>query len=109
MINSGNVKLAAITDEIYMDSLVAAGIIGIVGGAIGSLFIRVNNKVNILRKKMLGTSRPRKILEACILVTVTVTVFFISAYFRNCVDAADPNDVLVKNKIDVKQFNCPDG
>ena len=82
MINSGNVKLAAITDEVYMDALVAAGVIGIVGGAIGSLFIRVNNRVNLFRKKIL-TTKFRKILEACFLVLITSTAFFMSAYFRN--------------------------
>ena len=76
-------KLAAINDVVYMDALIAAGIIGLTGGIIGSLFIRINNNVNIIRKKVLGTSKPRKVLEACILVIVTVTAFYLSAYFRD--------------------------
>ena len=88
-----------------MDSLFAACVIGILGGAIGSLFIRVNNRLNIIRKKILGTSKPKKILETCILVLITASAFFLSAYFRNCVEK-DPDDPLIKNGIDVKQFNC---
>ena len=83
LINSGNVKLAAIQDVVYLDALVAAIVIGIVGGLIGSLFIRVNNRVNLIRKKILGTSNPKKVLEACILVVITVSAFYASAYFRD--------------------------
>ena len=55
-------KLAAIKDEIYLDALMAAGIIGVAGGMIGSLFIRINNFVNVIRKKVLGASKPRKVI-----------------------------------------------
>jgi len=102
LINSGNIKLAAIKDEIYMDALFAAGMMGVIGGVIGSLFIRVNNKVNILRKKYLGTNKKFKILEACGLVFFTVTAFFITAYFRNCVPIDNPDDSLIHHKIEVK-------
>jgi chloride channel 7 len=109
LINSGNVKLAAISGAVYMDALFAAGVIGIVGGIIGSLFIRVNNQVNIIRKKFL-TTKGRKILEALVLVTITSTVFFLSAYLRKpCVSASEMDDALVRNKIEVKQFNCEKG
>lgn len=108
MINSGNIKLAAIVDDVYLDAIVAAGIIGIVGGAIGSLFIRVNNKVNLLRKKIL-TTKFRKVLEACILVTITVTAFFFSSFYSSCRGTDDMEDILIKNKIEIKTFNCPEG
>ena len=81
MINSGNIKLAAIKGEVYMDCLIAAGVIGIVGGLVGSLFIRVNNMVNLLRKKFL-TTKFHKIAEALILTAITVSTFFASAYYR---------------------------
>jgi H+/Cl- antiporter ClcA len=77
------VKLAAIKDEIYLDALMAAGIIGVAGGMIGSLFIRINNFVNVIRKKVLGASKPRKVIEACVLVVLTVTVVYSCSYFRN--------------------------
>ncbi len=76
-------KLAANQDEIYMDALIAAGVIGVVGGLIGSLFIRINNFVNVIRKKLLGTNKYKKILETCCLVTITVSAFFFSAYIRD--------------------------
>ena len=92
-------KLAAIKDEVYLDALMAAGIIGVAGGLIGSLFIRINNNVNIIRKKVLGTSKPRKVIEACVLVVLTVSAFYACAYLRNqdavCRIITDKNDALV--------------
>jgi chloride channel 7 len=110
LINSGNVKLAANKDDVFMDALVAAVIIGIVGGMVGSLFIRVNNMINIYRKKLLNT-KLKKILEACILIVITSTAFFLSSYFRNCLSLEDINDPLLqKDKhIEVIQFHCPEG
>jgi hypothetical protein len=74
-----------------MDALIAAGIIGVVGGIVGSLFIRVNNLINVVRKKILGTNKYKKIAETCCLVILTVSAFFFSAYLRNqtivCLDA----------------------
>lgn len=111
LINSGNIKLAAIEDEIYMDALFAAGIIGILGGAVGSLFIRVNTLVNIVRKKVL-TTKFIKVMEACLLIAITLTCFFFSAMIQNhCVDKINSNgtlDRIFELGIDVKQFNCPD-
>jgi len=91
-----------------MDALIAAGIIGIIGGIIGSLFIRVNNRVNLIRKKLLGTHKGRKIIECLVLVIITTTSFFLSAYFRNCV-AENDTDPIIKQNIEVKTFNCPEG
>lgn len=108
LINSGNVKLAAIKGQVYMDCLFAAGVIGIVGGAIGSLFIRVNNMINLLRKKIL-TTKLRKIAEALVLTIITVSTFFASAYYRQfCLSDNDVTDSLVTGHIEVKRFNCPD-
>jgi chloride channel 7 len=95
LINSGNVKLAANKDDVFMDALVAAVIIGIVGGMVGSLFIRVNNMINVYRKKLLNT-KFKKILEACILIVITSTAFFLSSYFRNCLSLEDINDPLLQ-------------
>jgi len=99
LINSGDVKLAAIKDVVYLDALMAAGIIGVAGGIIGSLFIRTNNYVNFLRKKVLGASKPRKVIEACVLVVLTVSVVYACAYFRDqdavCKIINDKDDALV--------------
>lgn len=85
LINSGNVKLASLASlNIYVDTLFAAGVIGILGGLVGSIFIRVNTFINIYRKKYLTTNL-RRVLEACVLIGLTVTCFFISAMFqRTC-------------------------
>ena len=92
MINSGNVKLAAIKDDEYIDTLLAAIILGISGGIIGSLFIRINNRINVYRKKILGASKPRKVIEACILVVLTVCAFYASAFFRDLDIVCRPNN-----------------
>jgi hypothetical protein len=91
-----------------MDALIAAGIIGIIGGIIGSLFIRVNNRVNLIRKKLLGPHKGRRIIECIILVVITTTSMFLSSYYRNCVTENDA-DPIIKQHIEVKIFNCPDG
>lgn len=91
-----------------MDAIVAAGIIGVLGGTIGSLFIRVNNWLNYYRKKILST-KLRKVVEACFLVTLTASVFFGSSFLSNCRSNTDEDDPLVKMNIEVKQFNCPEG
>ena len=93
--------MAIINDFVYIDALIAAGIMGVSGGIIGSLFIRINNQVNIMRKKIV-TTKPKKVLEACILVIVSVSVFYASAYFREenavCKIMNDPDDALIKVK-----------
>lgn len=83
LINSGNVKLASVgTLNIYVDTLFASAVIGILGGLVGSIFIRVNTAVNIIRKKML-TTNIRRVLEASLLIALTVSCFFVSALFQD--------------------------
>jgi hypothetical protein len=57
LVNEGNVRLAPSTSQAlqtpYFDSLFAAIVVGSCGGLLGSLFIIVNNKINIVRKKIL--------------------------------------------------------
>jgi H+/Cl- antiporter ClcA len=92
-VNSGNVKLTSNNDTPYLDSLFGALVIGILGGLIGALFIIINNKVNYVRKKVLK-QKWMKVLEACIIVTITVSSFYIAAALRDCVLASD-DDFLV--------------
>jgi hypothetical protein len=85
LINEGNVKLASANQVPYFDSLFAAIVIGSFGGLLGSGFIVINNKVNIIRKKYL-TTKFKKILEACVLVTLTTSAFYIFSYLEaDCV------------------------
>jgi chloride channel 7 len=108
IVNSGNMKLSSNTDTPYLDSLVAALVIGILGGLLGSLFIVINNKVNILRKKLL-TNKVKKVIEACVLVAITVTVFYICSYLRNSCIEGTPDDFLISKGIKTKRFTCPEG
>jgi H+/Cl- antiporter ClcA len=83
LINSGNVKLASVGElNIYVDTLFASAVIGILGGLVGSIFIRVNTFVNIIRKKIL-TTNIRRVLEASLLIGITVTCFFVSSLFQD--------------------------
>jgi chloride channel 7 len=53
VVNSGNVKFASSVAVPYLDSLFAAVIIGASGGLLGAVFIIINNKLNVIRKKVL--------------------------------------------------------
>lgn len=90
----------------YFDSLFAALVVGSCGGLLGSLFIIVNNKVNILRKKLLDT-KLKKIAEACLLITLTTSMFYLLSFFlMDCIPEDD--GYLVKNGLN-KQFVCEEG
>lgn len=108
VVNSGNVKLAASDATPYLDSLVAAVFIGVIGGLLGALFIIMNNKVNYIRKKVLK-EKWMKVVEACFLVVLTVSVFFLCANLSNNCMKEDENDFMVIKKIEVKQFSCEHG
>jgi H+/Cl- antiporter ClcA len=60
-----------------MDCLFGALVIGVIGGLLGSIFIRANNQVNAIRKLILKTKN-LKILEALILTTITVTCMYMA-------------------------------
>jgi H+/Cl- antiporter ClcA len=91
-----------------MDALLGAILIGIVGGAIGSLFIRANNFINGIRKKLLVT-KLQKIIDPLLLVTVTATAFYLTGFMGECYESDNPHDALIAHKVELKQFNCPDG
>lgn len=74
---------------------------------IGALFIRVNNKINYYRKKVLN-QKWKKVLESVILIFITVSAFWLAACLRDCVvDSED--DFLIKKDIAVKRLYCPEG
>ena len=106
LINEGNVKLASANQVPYFDSLVAAIVIGVFGGLLGSGFIVINNKVNIIRKTYLNT-KFKKILEACVLVTLTTTAFYSFSYLKaDCIPA--DKGYMNQNGIDKRMF-CDEG
>ena len=60
-----------------MDCLFGALVIGVIGGLLGSIFIRANNRINAIRKRILKTKN-LKILEALVLTAITVTCMYMS-------------------------------
>jgi hypothetical protein len=52
------------------------------GGLLGAFFIRINNQVNILRKKILKT-KLLKILESVVLVILTVTTMYMCVAIKH--------------------------
>lgn len=60
-----------------MDSLFGCLVIGVIGGLLGAMFIRINNQVNATRKKILKT-KTHKILETLVLTIGTVTVMYMA-------------------------------
>ena len=63
---------------------------GFFGGIAGALFIRINNRINIIRKKFLNT-KMKKIYEALGVISLTVTVMFFAAYIKYAT-ASDPDN-----------------
>jgi H+/Cl- antiporter ClcA len=58
-----------------LDCLIGALVLGILGGIIGGVFIRINNWVNLIRKKLLK-NKLTKILEGLLLTALTITIMF---------------------------------
>lgn len=51
--------------------------IGVIGGLLGAMYIRANNKINAVRKSVLKTKN-LKIIEGLVLTAVTVSVFYMA-------------------------------
>ena len=49
--------------------------IGVIGGLLGAVFIRVNNQINAIRKKIL-TTKGRKVAETLLLAFITVSIMY---------------------------------
>lgn len=57
--------------------LLAALIIGTMGGILGSTFIKINNTVNIQRKEYLK-KKWVKVLEAILIAFLTASIFYVA-------------------------------
>ena len=75
--SSDIIKLGNTQSAPTLDSLFGALVIGVIGGLLGAVFIRFNNQVNVVRKKLLKTNN-RKIIETLVLTVVTVTVMYMA-------------------------------
>lgn len=51
--------------------------IGVIGGLLGAIFIRANNRVNAIRKRLLKT-KMHKIAEGLILTAITVFFMYMA-------------------------------
>lgn len=68
-----------------------AAFLGFCGGLVGAFFIRINNQVNIMRKKYL-TKKYLKVIEGIILIILTATTMFLAAYLKySSADSPDTN------------------
>jgi len=79
-----------------MDSLFSAGMLGLFGGLIGAVFIRINNKVNVYRKRFLK-KKWMKVAEAIFMAILTSTAFYLASYIRyaSASNPDDPNDTSI--------------
>lgn len=75
------IKLGNTQTAPTIDSLFGALVIGVIGGLLGAVFIRVNNRVNAIRKRLLKTNK-LKIFEVLVLTTLTVTVMYLCITFN---------------------------
>lgn len=82
----------------------AALVIGSVCGVLGALFISINTRLAICRKKMV-TTKSRKIMEGIFFGLLTSAVFYLVAFYRR-------NDCIPKPEAYLDRtfrFYCPDG
>lgn len=72
----------------------AAAILGFFGGLVGAFFIRINNFVNVLRKKFLQI-KLLKIAESIVLIVITVSVMYLAVLIKYNVhpDANENKDI----------------
>ena len=56
-------------------------LLGFSGGLLGAFFIKINNFINIYRKKYL-TKKYLKVIEALVLISVTATTMYFTVYFK---------------------------
>jgi hypothetical protein len=109
------VKLGNNLGSATMDVMLAAMIIGTVGGLAGSVFTLVNNKIIIMRKRFL-VKKGAKVVECLIILILTVSTMYWAVYIKYA-SAVDPNNdpsicgdaKNIDPKLTLRQFLCPDG
>ena len=75
------IKLGNTQPAPEIDSLFGALVIGVIGGLLGAIFIRVNNRINAVRKRILKTKN-RKIVEGLFITFLTVTCMYMAITFN---------------------------
>ena len=79
---------------------------GVICGILGGLFVKINCKICVWRKKYI-TRKWIKPLEASFFVLLTVAVFFwLPSLYRVC---RDQNDVAATNKKLMVTYDCEEG
>ena len=68
--------------------ILGAVVIGVIGGAMGALFVNINFRVNAIRKRLLSASW-MKPLETAIWAFVTSSAFFWTAFLMYYNDRAN--------------------
>ena len=109
------VKLGNNLGKATLDVLFASVVVGFCGGLVGSGFILINNKVNILRKKHL-TNKWLKVGECIIMAVATVSIMYSATYFKYSSDPSpntnlnicQANSKVIGANLQLRQFLCPD-
>ncbi|XP_031570565.1 H(+)/Cl(-) exchange transporter 7-like [Actinia tenebrosa] len=78
-------------------------IMGVIGGLLGALFNAINHHLSLFRMQYVKKNWMR-VLEACIVATLTVSTAFVLIYFHN-----DCRPLGTANITDPLQFFCNDG
>jgi len=81
----------------------AALVIGSICGLLGALFISINTRLTICRKKYINTG-PRKLIEAFCLASITALTFYMVTFSRR-------NDCILKPQTNTNgnfRFFCPE-
>ena len=104
VINAGLIKFGTFNENPYKISDIPSFIfLGVLGGILGAVFIFVNYRISVLRKKFL-TTKIKKILEVLCLAFLTAVVTFWAPWFIKCRGEGQNFE-----NITYIQYTCPEG
>jgi chloride channel 7 len=75
-------------------------LLGVIGGLMGALFIEINMFMARMRKRFLGKSKPKKVIEGILFALVGATIVFFVPSMFSCIDK--PEDLSIGIK-----YDCP--
>jgi len=102
--SGGTLKFGELYDikAIKIRYIHGAIVLGVIGGALGALFVNVNTRMSLFRKKYIDKSW-KKIVEACFygVMTISAATFFVNLYKSDCISVDDDKSYI--------SWTCPEG
>jgi chloride channel 7 len=80
-------------------------LLGVIGGLMGALFIEINMFMARMRKRFLGKSKPKKVIEAIVFSAVGATLVFFAPMMFDCVDPPETLKIGISYNCHENQIN----